>query len=1217
VELRPLRTVGTGLLAGALVLTVTEVAVRTPAHADDPVVLIESPPVWNAPAHPPLTVVQDVGTGTVTVTNPGGTAPTTQQCVEGVTDLSFCLGTSDQLVYPEDINLGPITITGAPTQAGTLPGSDLDWIIDDAVTSVAQLHGVRADDLVRTYARAQIRAHVAMRIDDILNKKLYGVAMSPLENRAYAALEALYKARLVNKAKQALREYEAWTAAPCAYRVPDPPDGSGQPYVPNEIVSTQVCAGLNQNTQAFKVLNYTPPVEAFDSWASYRHPSPLTRHGADPNVVRMLANTDDSYVTLSTLGFALATAGAAAATIISLNLSLVAVWIADASYHAFLWWFTAGGFLAIAAAVIIAALVAGVVIWKIVEDAKPGVEIRRRVTEASGLTDPFGIEARQADYAGLDYSTGEDPVGQPPAMIHDPSFLQDLMSNTYEWMMFDGEGRGDLIVDPTVGWNSNGATTAADLKFTDENDVVYDPLVVLAPEGTRDPNGREISGYRVKVARGWLLVATFYKGAAGYTAYQPRLNVRYDAGDDRKGMMSLWRNAVPGEPEKTEFLHTVVEPDGTVGDRFTSDSWTLQSIGDVTRTVQLKPSEPVLPDVSVVPSVQGNMVAGNLVELQANLSEPAQGGGGTYTWEIQRLGEEGEVVQTIAPPAGNLSGFQIRLNQPGRYRVMVDYADAVPVPLQASGRIEFTVVPPQPEVLAASVRDDRVLDGSLSLDLRMLQDTPSDTFDVTVEWADDALGNRAVEHYTVECANAGPGNCDTGPLLTPMQAPVNENWSESPTYRIADDQNYLPQVIVTVTNGYGNEITRVFPITGDHRPRYETLTPQAVMPAGTLTTVDVVEVFPSPLLTESQDLTILPYVEAITDQLPEGIQPDVEERNGRWFLQLTGTPQADAIGEYTFYFPFEQEPLGMALRPPPALATLEIKAADAPGYRSVLLGTTTPFLERQYRNEYPDYDVQVTQVLEEGEEDFTDFGGVVMCRLTAGPDVLFDKECEADKPFPWPKRKISDTMVASTYVESDTQPISADGPYEVGLTTKFLLPQVSKVGENARRARFEMVLRDGLNTPILTPYSAHGYTVRCSRDGSAFKPCLDEAKLSLPRVPGRHRLDVRVKAPDGAVTTVREKWRVTTPETEFEVAVPDQPRQRGAKVVVRAAGLLPRETYVVRIDGAKVATGKASLAGKVRVRVTIPRGADPGKAAVTVRGAKADRQGADTLRILP
>ena len=54
---------------------------------------------------------------------------------------------------------------------------------------------------------------------------------------------------------------------------------------------------------------------------------------------------------------------------------------------------------------------------------------------------------------------------------------------------------------------------------------------------------------------------------------------------------------------------------------------------------------------------------------------------------------------------------------------------------------------------------------------------------------------------------------------------------------------------------------------------------------------------------------------------------------------------------------------------------------------------------------------------------------------------------------------------------------------------------------------------------------------------------------------------------------------------------------------------------MVRIDGVKVASGKASLTGRVNDRVTVPRGSALGKVTVSVRGATAKRTGSDSLRV--
>jgi len=1032
------RCLGPCALVAALVATM--LVTSATAQAEGPQVLIESPPIQGQPEHPPLIVRHDLGSGSITVTNPGGTAPTTQQCVDGVTNAVFCLGTSDQLLGASDVSIGPITITHAPSQESGLPGTGLDWIINDALSSIAAIHGVQADDLVRTYARPDIRAFVAMRIHEILDKKLHGFPLTPREEGAVEEVAALYRRRLVTQAERSLHEYEEWSKDPCAYVPPGPPAGSGLPDVPNSVRETAACSAFRSHVETYRFVRDTPSVATFDTWAEYRHPSPLIAHAGDPRVQGMMAETMRSHVALGAIGGALTVAAGTFGLISGLHAALFTNVMVNATFWSFIPETTAvlaaGGVFAVAAGAVFAAAVAAVSIWRIIEDAAPGQEIRRRATEALNNQDPFGITSAKANSAGLNHSTRQDSDNTPTALINAPAFNRQLAANVSEWMMFDPSGK--LVPDPTVGWDSSGATTAADMKFVDDQNIVKDPLVVLAERGTTDHQGRPVKAYRVKIARGWLLVSTQHEGETSWGPYEPRLNVNYEDGSGKPAVMSLVEDQVPGRPPRVMFLHANLGagPSGKLTSA-ASPTWTLRTIAGAMTTVHLRQHQELLPKVDVVPSVQGNLTADNRITLQANLSTPGHGTGGTYTWRIERLDDSGAVAHSIPPPSGNLVGFQTRLSTPGRYRVLVSYTEPGTTPVTASGRVEFTIEPPSPHLLKSDIRDDRVLNGSLSLDLRMHQDTPSDTFTVNVQWANDGNGHVTSRHYTVQCVNAGSDTCDTGPLVAPEHAPTNPQWSESPTFRIPDNENFLPYVAVHITNRYGQAIDRVFPITGNHRPSYATMTPDVVMPAGRFSRVDVVEVHPSPLLTHSQNLTIRPFVQSIAQRLPPGITPDIEHHNGRWFLQLRGTPQADAIGPHTFVFPFEQEPEGSGFRPAPALVTLNVAAASSPGYRSVLRNTPSAFLDRFYRNSYPDYVVQVTQVLRPDQKDFAAFTGTVRCRLTAGPTVIFDKVCQAGARFPWPTEHISDTLEASTYLESTTQPVAADGAYSVGLTTKF------------------------------------------------------------------------------------------------------------------------------------------------------------------------------------
>ncbi len=352
---------------------------------------------------------------------------------------------------------------------------------------------------------------------------------------------------------------------------------------------------------------------------------------------------------------------------------------------------------------------------------------------------------------------------------------------------------------------------------------------------------------------------------------------------------------------------------------------------------------------------------------------------------------------------------------------------------------------------------------------------------------------------------------------------------------IPEGQNFLPHVRVTITNSYGETINRVYAIEGEHRPTYESMTPYVEMPAGTFSTVDVVQVSPSasfapPSLPDIPQLQINPFVTDMIEHLPEGVTPRIEKKsNGEWWLQLRGAPTADSIGPWTFYFPFEQNvDDGNARRPAPVLATLEVVASTDPGYRGIIRGAPQHLSDRVYREEYPDYTVQAAQVLADGEDDFTDFAGTLRCKLVSGLNVVFDKPCAANGPFPWPDELISGSLFASVYVDPADPNASADPPYKVHLFTQFLEPTVTvdPVGTGDTPVTVRLHLEDHAQLPrlIASPFGAKGYTVTCSLDGAAYAPCLDSGTHTFAKTPLDHELDVKVKASDGATVVQRVTW---------------------------------------------------------------------------------------------
>lgn len=1227
-----LRRIGRFVLMVAMTATVTAVVQSVPqaANAADPEVLLTSPPTSNGSAHPPLTVTT-LG-GTTTITNPGSTFGTTGTCmVPAAPAKPLCLGMSD------DGETTPTKIEGFAGKPQGLPGATMNFLIDEGVTAVAAQHGVLADDRVRNYARPDIRAYVFGRLQNILNKKLYGETLTPEESSVYDAIEAIYKQRQVDSATWALEEYNLWSANPCAYVAPTPPANSGLPAVPNEARTSTDCNQPNSPSKLFKFSNNTPPASTFDTWASYRHPTPSMVNGSSASFKQMTTATISAVVTAAGTAAALVggaiggPVGVAIATSMAASIAATssALGSATASTSSVLaGWFgaaagaTVGAFAGAVVSILLGIVIGAVAIYQLVEDAKPGQQLNERARNAAAQTDALGIKNRIADYAGLPMYTDasktafSEPAGKPRAAIHEFEFTQQLLSQSNEWQMFSAAG--NLIPDPTAvpaGAAAEYAPTPNDYKFKDG--AAVQDYIQLSATGTVGRKGTAIAGYRVKINRGWLMVSEITTSGSTIVEgpYEPRLSVPYVAPDGTKGLLSLLRTGKPDEAPKVYFQLTKPDAESSKVNGSGVESFSFKNTANTSRTVTLQTVTPSLPSINVIPSVEGDLGADHNVTLQANASTPAQGGNGVYTWTIERLATNGTVAETIDAPAPNLAGFQMRFETAGRYRARVNYAGTTPVTFNTSGRVEFTIRAPEPEVLKAEVIDKRALNGALFLDLNLLQNTRTDTYTVKVDWATDGDGAPVSETYTVQCVDTGLDTCSTGTLELPETAPTNPRWSKSPTFAIAPDQNYLPFVNVTVTNTYGQVIKRAFPITpGDQRPKYADDTPSVAMAAGTDSTVNVTEVFPATILPPgaSDQLSIQLYYGQILDQLPPGLSPDLSQIAGKWYLQIKGTPTADSIGNHSLFFPFEQEPAGSGLRPPPATVNLEIKASVDPGYRAILRGVPTEPGDRKYRNVYPDYRVQVAQVLSPGQTSFTPFTGTVKCKLVSGPNTVFDKPCAQDKPFPWPTERITDAnLIASVYVQSASQPISADGPYTAGLATRFLNVEVSTTtpAANAMKQTFTMKLDD--NGYILAPYN--GYTVTCSIDKAAYKPCFGNGSLTLDRVPGAHTIDVKAVGPAGSVivpstsTVQRYTWTVAPQARALGFKVPVTKIKRGKSMTLKGSLLLPQEKYTIKIGSKVVGTGKATTAGIFTKAVKVPAGLKPGRYKVTLTGASGKR----------
>ena len=511
-----------------------------------------------------------------------------------------------------------------------------------------------------------------------------------------------------------------------------------------------------------------------------------------------------------------------------------------------------------------------------------------------------------------------------------------------------------------------------------------------------------------------------------------------------------------------------------------------------------------------------------------------------------------------------------------------------------------------------------------------MQNTPGDTFDVDIEWADDNNGNKIVEHYTVVCRDLDPEPaCETDPLnLGPPEAPTNANWSSSPSFELpALDQSFLPFVTLTVTNSYGATVKQAFPVVGEHRPRYDDRTPYVRMEIGKFNRVKVTNATTSDLR-PGATLQVQDYVNQIADQLPAGLGPDIDDigpPGGEYELQLRGQPESSDIGLYTFYFPVAQYPDHPAGDPAPAQVVLDIVPSVEPGFRAILSDVPSGGSFSIYRTGFPDYAVQIpyeTPPLEDPADD-PEYAGTVTCRLEAGPMLVFEKPCAVNQQFPWPAGiPDDDSWTASVVAGPSGSDTVNPTKYETSFNTQVLVPTLTRdaVAAQALKQPVRLAVQDfvaGFREQIPKPFSASDYDVACRNDAAkAFTPCLDNGSMLVARTPGAHVVRARVTAPDGAEVTRTLSWTVGTPATDLKVKARKTPWKAGKKGKVKISGLLPGESYKVFLAGKKVKGGVASLAGKAKPRIKVPGKTAAGKQPLKVQGATKQRSGKTKVKVV-
>ena len=218
------------------------------------------------------------------------------------------------------------------------------------------------------------------------------------------------------------------------------------------------------------VTNGTPPADTFDRWAAYQHPTPAMKATGDTTYKFALTATASAYV-LAAGFFAAGVAGGIVAAL-ALGMSPLAAVVLAATLG---WSATAVASLgfgiivtvAFALTAIVVAFVAalatiGVAIWQMIEDAKPGADLRDRAAQAAANDDPLGVAEVEAR---LRRPRLRRPVEEPAdatkkATVHTVDFQKELFLLVHDWQMFRIDGQ--FIPDPQQGFNTGGLTLASD-----------------------------------------------------------------------------------------------------------------------------------------------------------------------------------------------------------------------------------------------------------------------------------------------------------------------------------------------------------------------------------------------------------------------------------------------------------------------------------------------------------------------------------------------------------------------------------------------------------------------------------------------------------------------------------------------------------------------------------------------------------------------------------
>ena len=799
---QPVRSLG----GRAALVVVTAIAVVLGLLSPGPASAADDPIQIQIDGFPGQSVIIDPNLNT---SYPGTSqgAQVAPQCVDvpGIGRSCMGIGTDDDQV--------PFDVRGVEELSHVVKDADaraaIGWMVPEAVEAIQVLHDLPDDGRVERYGRPAIRAWMVLRLQDIMDRYVYGVALSDDEQRALDWLNADLAADDLVLAESAKGQFDHYMTVGCGYHPPAAPDAIEKPVVLPEDVREWCSHPHNRQVALSTFAPPIPSVKAFTEWGAYAESQAL---GLDVlGEAKMAENVRSAVVNGAVFGGIGVAAGIGAlAGTLAIAAGTAAKIGAKIFPHAGKAFFKAGQIIAgsssgiagaIAAAaiafiVVVFIVVTAVATWQLIQHDSVGKTINDRYDAARTNTDPLGLEPLRDDWSGLPVGSEYDRDDPPSYLTEDATVKTTFKVAQVTGVVDDPQApaaqQDRFIADPEDLWTDN-ATRNSDFRFVKR--VGNGPRTVV--DSVRLPiKGGEL---KVRFSRGWMIVDENGRGERAVVTFNWVRNGE--------------KVAVSRAPAATEdnwvLTHLESESGRYVGERVVNLSYRngddeLVSIG------LTKPNRRY--DAGPRPSAVGPLTTGRVVNLRPNpvtptgvSVDPAQAENDySFDWTVSALQPDGDWLDVST---GTDYGLAFTPQLATHYRARVTMTSVVDPLQQQFGYVDFPVAPPVVTTPVLALQDNGA--SRLEVDLQAHEAVPGDDLQVKVTWPGD-LGSTSdpTTSLALDCIQTGPVDCTslrTGPSNLLVRTVTTQTDLRRP-------------VTVTITNSTGGAVTRQFLI-GDDRPQ--------------------------------------------------------------------------------------------------------------------------------------------------------------------------------------------------------------------------------------------------------------------------------------------------------------------------------------------------------------------------------------------------------------